>query len=147
MLQEMLRILGERDAGVLAVNAMRWGLLDGQPKTLDEVGRHFDVSRDRIRRIEQRALEKLRQEVSDSPLLVIDDGQVVGFVDVRRSGDSPSPISREANLILCPQCQQRQFLPESGQFYGGRPRKYCSARCRQAAYRARRAAGGEQRRV
>jgi len=139
MLQEMLQRLGARDAGVLA---MRWGLVDGQPKTLHEVGMHFGVSRERIRQIEQRALENLRKEVSDSPLLVMDDGQVVGIVDVRRSVDSPSYMGPEGDLVLCPQCQQRRFLPESGQFYGGRHRKYCSDACRQAAYRARRRADG-----
>ena len=47
MIQEMLQpSLNPREAGVLA---MRWGLKDGQPKTLDEVGRHFNVSRERIR--------------------------------------------------------------------------------------------------
>lgn len=136
MLQEMLQRLSPREAGVLA---MRWGLKDGQPKTLDEVGRAYDVSRERIREIERRALEKLRQEVSDSPLLVMDDGQVVGFVDVRRSGDRPSSIGPEGDLIWCPQCKQRQFLPQ-GYWTNGRTRKYCSNACRQAAYRARRAA-------
>ncbi len=139
MLQEMLQRLNPREAAVLA---MRWGLADGQPKTLDEVGRRYDVTRERIRQIERKALEKLRQEVSDSPLLVMDGGQVVGFVDVRRSVDSPSSIGPEGDLVLCPECQQRRFLPESGQFYGGRHRKYCSDACRQAAYRARRRANG-----
>ena len=139
MIQEMIDRLNPREAGVMA---MRWGLADGQPKTLDEVGRAFGVSRERVRQIERRALEELRQEVSDSPLLVMDDGQVVGFVDVRRSGDGLSPIGPGGDLVWCPQCQQRQFLPETGQFYGGRHRKYCSNACRQAAYRARRRANG-----
>jgi hypothetical protein len=137
MLQEILQQLNPREAGVLT---MRWGLKDGQPKTLAEIGRHYDVTRERIRQIERTALEKLRQKVIDSPLLVVDDGQIVGFVDLRRSGASPSSIGPGGDLVWCPQCQQRQFLPESGQFYGGRQRKYCSNACRQAAYRARRRA-------
>ncbi len=136
MLEEFLDILNPREAGVLAI---RWGLVDGEWKTLDEVGRHFNVSRERIRQIERKALENLRQKLSHSPLLVTDGGQVVGFVDVRRAVDSPAHIGPEGDLVLCPQCQQRWFLPESGQFYGGRHRKYCSNACRQAAYRARRA--------
>lgn len=137
MIEEMLQCLNPREAGVLA---MRWGLADGQPKTLDETGRHFNVTRERVRQIEWKAFEKLRQEVGDSPLLVVEDGQVVGFADVRRSVDGSSSIHSEGDLVLCPQCQQRQFLPGSGQFYGGRHRKYCSDACRQAAYRARRSA-------
>ncbi len=143
MLQEMLQSLNPREAGVLS---MRWGLKDGQWKMLDEVGRAYDVSRERIRQIEWRALEKLRQEVIDSPLLVMDGGQVVGFVDVRRAGASPSPIDLRGSVVWCPQCHQRQFLAESGistfenPGTGGRRRKYCSNACRQAAYRVRRAA-------
>ena len=44
-----------------AVIRMRFGLDDGNPKTLDEVGRRFAVTRERIRQIEGRALHKLRQ--------------------------------------------------------------------------------------
>jgi hypothetical protein len=65
--------------------------------------------------------------------------------DFYTAAASPSSIGSGGDLVLCPQCQQRQFLPESGQFYGGRHRKYCTNACRQAAYRARRAAGGDQR--
>lgn len=140
MLLEMLDRLDPREAGVLA---MRWGLADGQPKTLDEIGRAYNVSRDRLREIERRGLEKLRQEAGGSPLAVTDGGQVVGFVDVRRAGASRSPISPGGDLVWCPQCHQRQFLPEIGLFTGGRRRKYCSNACRQAAYRARRAASTE----
>jgi hypothetical protein len=144
MLEKMLQSLEPLEAGVLA---MRWGLADGQFKTMDEVGKHFYVARERIRQIERRALEKLREEVSGSPLLVMDGGQVVGFVDVRRAGASPSPIDLRGSVVWCPQCHQRQFLVESGissfgsPGTGGRRRKYCSNACRQAAYRARRAEG------
>jgi RNA polymerase sigma factor (sigma-70 family) len=44
-----------------AVIRMRYGLDDGQPKTLEEIGRRFSVTRERIRQIEGRALHKLRQ--------------------------------------------------------------------------------------
>ena len=54
MLGEMLDRLTPREAGVLA---MRWGLADGQPKTLSEIGMSLGVSRERIRDIERKALE------------------------------------------------------------------------------------------
>ena len=44
-----------------AVIRMRFGLDDGKPKTLEEIGRRFSVTRERIRQIEGRALSKLRQ--------------------------------------------------------------------------------------
>ncbi|MEU6719831.1 sigma-70 family RNA polymerase sigma factor [Nonomuraea sp. NPDC046802] len=47
---------------------LRFGLLDGQPKTLDEVGREFGVTRERIRQIETKALAALRQLIEQSPL-------------------------------------------------------------------------------
>ena len=39
---------------------MRFGLDDGYPRTLEEVGRHFQVTRERIRQIEAKAIKKLR---------------------------------------------------------------------------------------
>jgi len=39
---------------------MRFGLLDGKPRTLEEVGKEFDVTRERIRQIESKAIKKLR---------------------------------------------------------------------------------------
>ena len=44
-----------------AVIRMRFGLDDGRAKTLEEIGRRFSVTRERIRQIEARALHKLRQ--------------------------------------------------------------------------------------
>ena len=61
MLQEQLRsILGalsEREAGVVS---MRFGLSDGQPKTLEEIGQVYGVTRERIRQIESKTMSKLR---------------------------------------------------------------------------------------
>ena len=56
-LQRVLDTLSERESGVIA---MRFGLKDGQPKTLDEIGRRYGVTRERIRQIEAKALRKLR---------------------------------------------------------------------------------------
>ncbi|MCW2882445.1 MAG: polymerase sigma factor SigA [Sphaerisporangium sp.] len=53
----MLAALSEREAGVLT---MRFGLADGQPKTLDEIGRVYGVTRERIRQIETKIMSKLR---------------------------------------------------------------------------------------
>jgi RNA polymerase primary sigma factor len=61
LLQEQLRsvlgTLSEREAGVVS---MRFGLTDGQPKTLDEIGKVYGVTRERIRQIESKTMSKLR---------------------------------------------------------------------------------------
>ena len=56
-LEEVLSTLTSREQQVLR---MRFGLTDGRPHTLEEVGRQFDVTRERIRQIESKALRKLR---------------------------------------------------------------------------------------
>jgi RNA polymerase sigma factor (sigma-70 family) len=56
-LQSVLNTLGEREAAVVR---MRYGLDGGQPKTLDEIGRAFKLSRERIRQIERETMAKLR---------------------------------------------------------------------------------------
>jgi RNA polymerase primary sigma factor len=56
-LQNTLDELSERERAVLE---MRFGLTDGQPHTLEEVGQAFNVTRERIRQIESKALRKLR---------------------------------------------------------------------------------------
>lgn len=53
----VLNTLTEREREVLK---MRFGLDDGYPRTLEEVGRYFKVTRERIRQIEAKALKKLR---------------------------------------------------------------------------------------
>ena len=56
-LEEVLSTLTPREEQVLR---MRFGLTDGKPHTLEEVGKEFDVTRERIRQIEAKALRKLR---------------------------------------------------------------------------------------
>ena len=56
-LEEVLSTLTPREEQVLR---MRFGLIDGKPHTLEEVGKEFDVTRERIRQIEAKALRKLR---------------------------------------------------------------------------------------
>ena len=56
-LHSVLDTLSEREAGVVA---MRFGLTDGQSKTLDEIGKVYGVTRERIRQIESKTMSKLR---------------------------------------------------------------------------------------
>ena len=56
-LHHVLDTLSEREAGVVS---MRFGLGDGQPKTLDEIGKVYGVTRERIRQIESKTMSKLR---------------------------------------------------------------------------------------
>jgi RNA polymerase primary sigma factor len=56
-LESVLHTLSEREKKVIQ---LRFGLLDGHPRTLEEVGREFGVTRERIRQIESKTLSKLR---------------------------------------------------------------------------------------
>ena len=56
-LESVLDTLSDREAGVVR---MRFGLTDGQPKTLDEIGKVYGVTRERIRQIESKTMSKLR---------------------------------------------------------------------------------------
>ena len=61
LLKEQLRdVLGTLTPREEKVLALRFGLEDGRPRTLEEVGKEFDVTRERIRQIEAKALRKLR---------------------------------------------------------------------------------------
>jgi len=69
-LQSVLQTLSEREAGVVR---LRFGLADGQPRTLDEIGQVYGVTRERIRQIESKALKKLQHHTRSE--------QLKGFVD------------------------------------------------------------------
>ena len=56
-LQDVLHTLSEREAGVVR---LRFGLTDGMPRTLDEIGQVYGVTRERIRQIESKTMSKLR---------------------------------------------------------------------------------------
>ncbi|WP_319804202.1 RNA polymerase sigma factor [Nocardioides dongkuii] len=56
-LNAVLDTLSEREAGVIS---LRFGLTDGEPKTLDEIGKGYGVTRERIRQIEKKVMSKLR---------------------------------------------------------------------------------------
>jgi RNA polymerase primary sigma factor len=64
-MQDILDSLSERERKVLE---MRFGLLDGQGHTLEEVGQKFGVTRERIRQIEAKALRKLRHPIRSRKL-------------------------------------------------------------------------------
>ena len=61
----MLETLTPREASVLR---LRFGLEDGRPRTLEEVGKEFNVTRERIRQIEAKALRKLRHPTRSKKL-------------------------------------------------------------------------------
>lgn len=64
-MQDALATLNEREREVLA---LRFGLLDGESHTLEEVGAHFNVTRERVRQIEAKALRKLRHPTKSRKL-------------------------------------------------------------------------------
>ena len=75
-MQEVLGSLTEREKRVLI---QRFGLLDGKPKTLEEVGLEFNVTRERIRQIEAKALRKMRHPTRSK--------QLRAFLDVEELGE------------------------------------------------------------
>ena len=61
----VLNTLNDRERKVIQ---LRFGLNDGHPRTLEEVGREFGVTRERIRQIESKTLSKLRHPSRSGPL-------------------------------------------------------------------------------
>jgi RNA polymerase primary sigma factor len=59
-IEEVLAMLNERERGVIL---MRFGLMDGYPHTLDEVASYFEVTRERVRQIEQKGIRKLKHPI------------------------------------------------------------------------------------
>lgn len=131
--QVLQSVLESLPATERAVIEARFGLLDGIPKTYDEVGRSHSVSRVRIRQIESKVMAKLRHPSRSRALGVSDDrGSVYDVIDVK--GTLKILSDDQIGIVQCGLCHRR-FLPDST----GRPRKYCSGKCRQAAYRVRKA--------
>ena len=67
---------------------MRFGLEDGCPRTLEEVGRHFRVTRERIRQIEAKALKKLRHPSKSRKLREFLDLELTDQIEPRRHKDT-----------------------------------------------------------
>ena len=64
--EEIQRLLGPLDEREREILRLRFGLDRGEPRTLEEVGEHFNLTRERIRQIEARAMSKLRHPSSDT---------------------------------------------------------------------------------
>ena len=63
---EISRLLAPLDEREREILKLRFGLDRGEPRTLEEVGEHFNLTRERIRQIEARAMSKLRHPSSDT---------------------------------------------------------------------------------
>lgn len=61
-IKEVMTVLSPREQKILE---MRFGIIDGVTHTLEETGQEFDVTRERIRQIEAKALEKIQGEFND----------------------------------------------------------------------------------
>jgi RNA polymerase sigma factor (sigma-70 family) len=103
-LESLLDSLSEREAGVIR---MRFGLGDNQPKTLDQIGETFGVTRERIRQIEKQTMEKLRDPSRSQSLRdYLDDGLSGVFRDDKKR--------REAYLLRRgPLLQRVERAPQS----------------------------------
>ncbi len=66
--ESIARMLEQLDARERAIVRLRFGLDRGEPRTLEEVGEHFDLTRERIRQIEARAMSKLRHPSNEDDL-------------------------------------------------------------------------------
>jgi RNA polymerase primary sigma factor len=64
-LQSVLTTLSEREAGIVR---LRFGLTDGQPRTLDQIGHVYGITRERVRQIETKTMAKLRHPSRSEPL-------------------------------------------------------------------------------
>ena len=62
-MQLLREVLASLDTRANKILAMRFGLDDGESKTLDEIGEHFGVTRERIRQIQDEALKKMRERI------------------------------------------------------------------------------------
>src|SRR3954451_254499 len=96
-LQQVLQTLSEREAGVVR---LRFGLTDGQPRTLDEIGQVYGVTRERIARSESKTCPKRRDPRADPPDRVQDDVQTASPVPVT-GAPRLSGLTRPVN-ISCP---------------------------------------------
>jgi len=103
--------LSEREAQIVQ---MRFGLLDGNPMTLEEIGKQFNVTRERIRQIEARALSKMRHPVKANELKeIFQDHSLISISPAYSSPSIPAAIANQAvstpSYTVQPQAQP-QFI-------------------------------------
>lgn len=154
VLNAVIDTLSERERAVMK---LRFGLVDGAPRTWQEIGETYGVTRERIRQIEQKTLAKLRQPERAEALREVEDisiGSLPAHVQERLFGHRPRPprfddiqrvwcerhqVHHGVPAYITPSlCGWCGCLPEQPGLRGGRPRRYCNDACKQAAYRARR---------
>ncbi|NUT37283.1 MAG: hypothetical protein HOV79_29915 [Hamadaea sp.] len=143
-LVQVLLTLSAREAGVIQ---LRFGLNDGLPRTLEEIGDAYGITRERVRQIESKVMSKLRHPSRSDVLrdyLFLDDLRRLPDGLRRRIlgvTEDPLPMVRcdrhgwteqVAGGRVCGNCPCR-VLGEPR----GRPRRYCCDACRTSASRAR----------
>jgi sigma-70-like protein/pentapeptide repeat protein len=153
-IKAVLGTLSEREAGVMR---LRFGLHDGAPRTLDEIGQVYGVTRERIRQIEAKVFDKLRDPerlelLADArAAFSVDDFTVLP--DHVQERALQRPVKRpQIEMRFCERhggwhairlysdarpCGWCNCLVDGPTNAGGRPRSYCSDACKQAAYRHR----------
>lgn len=151
-----LSTLSPRDAGLIK---LRWGLEDGEPKTLDEIGLTYGVTRARVRQLIDAAIRKLQDPTlleALRPFTSDDFARVPAATREQKLGIHTT----EEQLVYCSK-HRGWFAPEEARRNSrrtcdncqclvpaqsnGRRRRYCSSACRQEAYRKRRATEAENR--
>jgi len=60
MADQLRRALDDLEPREATIMSLRFGLFDGRPRTLDEIGKHLGLTRERIRQLEKQSLSKLR---------------------------------------------------------------------------------------
>jgi hypothetical protein len=149
ILYSILDSFSERQADVIR---LRFGLTDGRPRSLTEIARIYGISRYKATCIVQQAIGRIRTDSDSVNALSVwnEEGQVrdkesvddfwafLAPVDVVNTPSYVSSLTAVKGVSWCSQCRE---VPLMGHEIskGGRPRKYCSARCRQAAYQSRKA--------
>mgnify|MGYP002236439077 CR=1 FL=1 len=108
--KQVLETLSPREAGVIK---MRYGLEDGQPKTLDDIGRVYGVTRERIRQIESKTMSKLRHpsrshDPARLPRSVIEE--VAQRDHARRGGPVDCPPPRRSHPLIAPLDEESREL-------------------------------------
>jgi DNA-binding CsgD family transcriptional regulator len=147
-LNSVLQTLSARSADIIR---LRFGLLDEEPRTLAEIGQIYGISRERVRKIEEKAMSALRHpsrsQVLRGYLDSDDEGSLVSAMrHARRTRipddlrDGPSPVFCSRHGWFHPRGLKKcSFCPCELPYHAGvgRPNIYCTKACRQAAYRKR----------